>query len=680
MKKKVVLLVFFCLFFLAYCLFFCHVALCQEYLVSVTADSEKIGYFLIYKKEGKYFAEAELFKKLGFPCKEDLPLERLKQSGKYKLDIQHQILRFTSKFPKRHKKKPIPPDLVVTPKKEFSFRGIDYTLGIFTTVSPTRVSESYSFSILSKLWSFESQLFHSRADTYFNLMERDEKNRWLKEIQAGKIYPHDLEPIEGISISNEPYYRLKEFSQYTYTLTETPGSRVDVFRGSDYIGTYYIDRVPYKLTLPIDYGTNAFNFYVYTPTGKLKTFRKEIEVYNYFLRPEEFNYCLAIGRDLSDDKIFTQGRLSYGLSKHLTLEAGKTKKGYIRSYLDIAGMMISPTFEFGGEKGFEIMYYDTISLSGSFTYQKKEGSRLFLVGSPGSLIPTHPTFTFKKTREATSYKVQSYLNKRIGFLNMSLVPSITFEDDRREFCLLSYLNLPKRTKLISELSLERNAGKSWFDKSFTIERNTKWGYIGLTLDKPASGGLSLMFYADLVRFPFTTLNLKLRKENSFSVSSTISGHLDKRLRPYRETQRGQGCIEVVTYLDKNMNHLYDRKDELIDAGFMFQGKTYHTKNGRRVIWSLPPFMDYELTFLDEIDVSPVLYHIAVKTERASCTRVEVPYVEMKEIEGYVKSKRDGIRVILFKDGKPYRKMLTRFGGYYYFRVKNGPNYEIVIKE
>jgi len=58
----------------------------------------------------------------------------------------------------------------------------------------------------------------------------------------------------------------------------------------------------------------------------------------------------------------------------------------------------------------------------------------------------------------------------------------------------------------------------------------------------------------------------------------------------------------------------------------------------------------------------------------------VPYVEMKEIEGYVKSKRDGIRVILFKDGKPYRKMLTRFGGYYYFRVKNGPNYEVVIKE
>jgi len=86
------------------------------------------------------------------------------------------------------------------------------------------------------------------------------------------------------------------------------------------------------------------------------------------------------------------------------------------------------------------------------------------------------------------------------------------------------------------------------------------------------------------------------------------------------------------------------------------------------------------TFLDEIDVSPVLYHIAVKTERASCTRVEVPYVEMEEIEGYVKSRRDGIRVMLLKDGKPYREMLTRFGGYYYFRVKSGPEYKVIIKE
>jgi len=89
-------------------LFFCHVALCQEYLVNVTADGKKIGYFLIYKKEGRYFAEAELFKRLGFPCREDLPLERLKESGEYKLDIQRQVLRFTSKFRRREKKKLFP--------------------------------------------------------------------------------------------------------------------------------------------------------------------------------------------------------------------------------------------------------------------------------------------------------------------------------------------------------------------------------------------------------------------------------------------------------------------------------------------------------------------------------------------------------------------------------------------
>ena len=540
------------------------------------------------------------------------------------------------------------------------------------------MSKSYSFSILSKLWSFESQLFHGRDDTYFSLIERNEKSRWLKEIQAGKIYPHDLEPVEGISISNEPYYRLKEFGQYTYSLTETPGSRVDVFRGGDYIGSYHIDRVPYKLTLPIEYGSNGFDFYVYTPTGRLKTYRKEIEVYNYFLRPKELDYRLAIGR--SDGEILTQGRLSYGLSRRLTLEAGKRKKGYIRGYLDIAGMMLSPTFEFGGERSLKAIYHDTISLSGSLTYQKKEGSKLFLMGSAGSLIPTHPTFMFKKTRKTTSYRVQSYVNRRIGPLGIHLIPSVTFEDDSREFHLLSYLTLPKRLKFISELSLRKEAGKSWFDKSFTVERDTKWGYIGLTLEKPASGGLSLMFYADLMQFPFATLNLRAEKGSRFSVSSTISGHLDRRLRPYRETQRGQGCIEVVTYLDKNMNHLYDGEDEPIDAGFMFEGKTYHTKNGRKVIWSLPPFMDHELTFLDEIDVSPVLYHIAVKTERASCTKVEVPYVEMIDIEGYVKSRRDGIRVILLKDGKPYREMLTRFGGYYYFRVKSGPEYKVIIKE
>jgi len=519
----------------------------------------------------------------------------------------------------------------------------------------------------------------------------------------------------GFRITNTPTTLRRSFGTYLLRRRTEPGWEVELYVNNVLIDETVTDASgEFQFEVPLSYGSTDVTLRFYGPWGQEEVEEETIDIPFSFVPINEIEYSIQGGRTIVDENHrFLHGRVSYGLSRNITLHAGyETFERNIESRnMPFAGATFSP---FGNA----MMSYSYVGNSwheGSFLFRTTggiyfdAGARIFEDGQDAWRTPNEKElrmgfssplnlfdrrFMFRSNARSVenlsgwAHFIDSQLGFFAGRANINL--SSRFRMGR-----LSMANFAVDARLI----LGRNwniSANTWYDAEemeFLYSRVQVQRRFGPHVRMSAN--LNHSFTNDQTSFSLNaSVDLQFGRvttgvlatgdtwQTNQNVFTSIQfGGKSHKVRARSRSNLGRGTIDVRLFVDANHNGVRDEGEPLVDQAivslsgssrvdlidvdsvFRFYGLELYTNYiinvDRNSLPSISWTIDHEV------------YSIYPEPNRVRT--IEIPVKPMGEIEGRVLLEtRDGttiparnIRVVIYdSDGKEAVRLSTDEMGYY----------------
>ncbi|TVR85815.1 MAG: hypothetical protein EA411_12195 [Saprospirales bacterium] len=150
----------------------------------------------------------------------------------------------------------------------------------------------------------------------------------------------------GFRITNTPTTLRRSFGTYLLSRRTEPGWEVELYVNNVLIDETVADASgEFQFEVPLSYGSTDVTLRFYGPWGQEEVEQVTIDIPFSFVPINEIEYSIQGGRTIVDENhLFLHGRVSYGLSRNVTLNAGfETFERNIESRnMPFAGATFSP--------------------------------------------------------------------------------------------------------------------------------------------------------------------------------------------------------------------------------------------------------------------------------------------------------------------------------------------------
>lgn len=660
-------------------------AFSTEYLVSANIQGKNLGQFIVSEENGEYFAEQAFFEKLKLPVKEPMPLTFLSKYGTYEFNRVTQNLVFVPDKPEwfaEMKKRTAEnkTDGEQVKSKNFDLKSIDY-----------QVNSTYSKSsapVYSLFGTATGRLYIADIDANFSTMDgkstgtaqyHDETNKYIRDVQIGAIPQYGIQ--YGISASNEPVTRYQGgFGSQSIFVNYPIDTMLELFQNGNYLGTFTVNSPNFKIDLDLAYGTSDFLLVAHKPDGNIeeKHIRKSVD--SYMVQPGRFEYLAAYGTDINNDQQY-KIRAAYGVKSWMTLfTEDDVKLKSIGGYFKINDDLMITTKVFNDGIAGELSYsWQWLDFKGIFNNRTSIQDRLGIIGIKTFL---NPVFKIYKNDLTDTQKYSLQISQTIDrfrvtpFFEQKSISNVI----SRTAGVKTVLGLPNSYRLQGDYAYEDNRTQTF---NFNVIKSLTIGELKVFADfysNPTTAFTIKDAGAEVRLYNFKYASLSAQYSHNFadksdSATLSVSGSLT-RGGTCKSAQRTYATIKINTFVDRNNNGIKDDGDEPIDTVITVNKQLYETQHGSVLISDLVPYIQYEINAQGEMDAEPAQSTYITLANRGELTEINIPFIAMKEIEGQVEAKKEGVVVKLTDDLGKIRTMKSIYDGYYLFRVPSDRTYTL----
>ena len=199
----------------------------------------------------------------------------------------------------------------------------------------------------------------------------DNDRKVVRQVMAGKISANSIssifDPVVGVQITNTPTYVRKSYGTYLYSAYVQPNWVVELYVNNafvDYVKSDAVGLITYNI--PLSYGTTEVTTRYIGPWGEAHDYTQNFVVPYNILPENVFEYKVSAGVvEDSTGSIYSQGRMSYGLTEKVTVGGGVE---YLSSISTVRGLpflntsvRISPNMLFSAEYVYGVRYKGLLS-------------------------------------------------------------------------------------------------------------------------------------------------------------------------------------------------------------------------------------------------------------------------------------------------------------------------------
>jgi hypothetical protein len=554
---------------------------------------------------------------------------------------------------------------------------------------------------------------------YYRWRYVNNDNKYIKQFTLGKIGASTkstiLFPVIGAQITNASTKIRKSFGTYILSDHTQANWTVEL-----YINNVLIDYMQadangfFSFDVPLMYGRTEVSLRYYGPWGEEELFSNQFVVPTAFLPKKEMEYTISSGI-IEDGKgsVFTNAKVNYGLSNHVTLGAGVE---YVSSLeLNKSIPFLNSSFRVSSQLFLTASYYSKVLLDLNLNYTTPKNLRFDFDYSKYDKNQQAIRFNYTEIRRASvslpirssffsgtsRFNVQQNLINSTKFttsefllsgsshgFNFNFTTNAFFTNNNKPIVYSNFstsLRLPKRFVLVPQL-------RYGYDKDAITTLQTqlrkpifKKGYIQASFNynfnnQNASFQIGFTQNFDQINTGFSSIFNK----NSASFSQSASGSLI--FEPQADfvsfnnrANVGRGSVKFVPFLDINANGKKEAKEPLVKGvQIILRAGNRHLINpdGTTIITGLEPYIKNYVE-LNTSKVNSIAWRIKNKT--LSCTLnpnqlkiIEIPVQVLGEVSGMVYRKENeqligtgGLKVTIYDlHDKLITSILSEPDGYF----------------
>jgi hypothetical protein len=552
-------------------------------------------------------------------------------------------------------------------------------------------------------------------------------NKYIKQVTLGKIGASTkstiLFPVTGAQITNASTKIRKSFGTYILSDHTQANWTVEL-----YINNLLIDYLQadangfFSFDVPLMYGRTEVLLRYYGPWGEEQLFSNQFVVPTIFLPKKEMEYTISSGI-IEDGKgsVFTNAKVNYGLSNHVTLGAGVEYVSSLESTKTIP--FLNSSFRLSSQLFLTTSYYAKVfydlnlnyttpnNLRFDFDYTKYDKNQQAIrfnyteVRSASIAVPIRSSFFSGTSRfnvqqnliNSTNFTTSSFLlsGRSHGF-NFNFTTNAFFTENNKPRVYSNFstsLRLPKRFVLIPQLRYGYDADATTTLQTLLRKPIFKKGFIQASFNydfKTQNTSFQIGFTQnfDQINTGFSSIFNK----NGTSFSQSASGSLIFEPQAdfvsfNNQANVGRGSVKFVPFLDINGNGKKEEKEPLVKGVkiiVMGGDRKLVNPDGTTIITGLEPYIKNYVE-LNTTKINSIAWRIKNKT--LSCTLnpnqlkiIEIPVQVLGEVSGMVYRKENekligtgGLKVAIYDlHDKLITSILSEPDGYFsYLGLKSG---------
>jgi len=573
----------------------------------------------------------------------------------------------------------------------------------------------------------------SNRNLFYRWRYANNNKKFIRQIMLGRIGTQSIStiynPVSGLQITNSPTINRKSFGTYVLSDHTEPGWIVEL-----YVNNVLIDYVKadasgfFTFNVPLIYGNTDVTLHYYGPWGEEKISEQNHKIPYDFLPKNKIEYTISSGIVEDDENsIFSQARMNYGLSRHITVGGGFE---YLSSITNNKSMpFVNTSIRLASNMLFTGEYTHGVRYKGMLTYN----------------LPSNFNFSIKYTKynETQQAVINNYreqlrtmISKRFRIFNISTFSQLTIDHHtigslkltNSEFVLsgsshgvnvnlttYAYFMGDESTSINSKLALSTRLPANIMLKSqvrYDYKNNrllsSRCGlekhlfrhcFINTSYERNFNGNTNYFNIGIRYDFSFARVGSYVRHNNNTTTfTQSASGSLIYEAKAnYLEFNKnsnvGKGGIVFLPFLDINDNGKRD-KDEPKLSGLNIRvhggGITKKREDSTIVVLGLEPYIDYFVE-LNANSFEYIAWEIKKKTLNIAINPnqlrlIEVPVSVLGEVSGMVYIKKENeqkgigrIKVCFYNsDSILVASTLTETDGYFYYLGLGPGSYTVKI--
>lgn len=553
------------------------------------------------------------------------------------------------------------------------------------------------------------------------------ENKYIKQLTLGKIAVPTkatiLFPVTGAQITNASTRIRKSFGTYILSDHTQANWTVEL-----YINNVLIDYLQadangfFSFNVPLMYGRTEVTLRYYGPWGEEHFFSNQFVVPALFLPKKEIEYTISSGI-IEDGKgsVFSNAKVNYGLSNHVTLGGGAEYVSSLQSnkiipFLNSSFRLASQLFLTGNyyAKVFyelNLNYTTRKNIRFDFDYSKYDRKQQAIrfnyseIRKVSISMPIHNSFFSGNSRftiQQNLFGTSQFTNSEFlisgnshGF-NFNFTTSAFFTESSKPSVysnISTSIRLPKKLVFVPQLRYGYSASDVTTLRTELRKPIFKKGFIQTSFDynfNNQKGSFQIGFTNNFDRINTGFSSIIYNNSASFSQSANGSLIFEPQADFVSFNNRisvGRGSIKFIPFLDINGNGKKESKEPLVQGvkiELMGGDRQFINTDGTTIITGLEPYIVNYVEF-NTSKINAIAWRIKNKT--LNCTLnpnqlkiIEIPVVVMGEVSGMVYRKENkqlmgtgGLKVVIYDlNDKLITSILSEPDGYFsFFGLKSG---------
>jgi len=448
------------------------------------------------------------------------------------------------------------------------------------------------------------------ASLYYNsstpFSEKQQRYLWryvnndfapLRQILAGKIHTGALStlynPVIGVQLTNTPTTYRRSFGTYLLSDHTEPGWTVEL-----YVNNVLVDFVKadasgfFSFQVPLVYGNTIVKLKFFGPWGEERTREQNINIPYNFLPEKTLEYTASAG--IVEDSMasrFSRARISYGLSRNITIGGGAEYLSSVTSQPFMpfvnASVKITNNILVSGEYAHGVRATSTLSyrlpsnmqLDINYTWYDKEQKAIFYnyreerkasLTVPLKLgkVSAFNRFTVNQmVLPSSKYTTAEWLitGSLLG-INTNLTSYALFVDEIKPYVysnLTLAFNAPLGFLVMPQVQYSYSNNEVLSVKTRIEKKVFKQGFLNMSFERNFRHDITLAEAGLRYDFSFAQAGASVRQYGDktsliqYARGSVINDRKTKFLKTDNRTNVGRGGIIVIPFLDLNSNGLKD---------------------------------------------------------------------------------------------------------------------------
>jgi hypothetical protein len=533
-------------------------------------------------------------------------------------------------------------------------------------------------------YNYNSQFKFDNRQLNYQWRWIDNDKKFIKQAQAGKIYPNTLAfinaPVVGTVIRNTPTTVRKATGYYTINEITEPNWMVELYINNQLVDYTTADALGrYIFKVPIVYGYTTLQLKYYGPAGEERSEERTLNTAFSLMPSKEFEYGLTAGV-LQDSLSSRMGKaeFNYGVNTSLTIGAGVEYLSSIpgNPAIPFAKITLQPfnklvingqyahsvktqvlvNYYFKKNAFLEIDYFrfKEGQLATPFNALRELKAKLF-IPLKYKMVSGYATIDYSGLGYKNyNYKQATFIfsgyYKKFSATSTTVLNRLPYEDSYTIFgksAILFSFRLQKGLSIRPSATVNLNE-KNILLYGAEIEKRIKKGIFSISYQKNIlyndyTMGLGLKYDLKFMRTGLSSLINKHSVTTSQNAQGSLAfGSGNKYIHANQLSAAGKGGISLYPFLDINQNGIFDKGERMVKltaVKVMSSNVIFNDKDSIIRIPGLYAFTRYNLQFNDR-DLENISWRFKNHTydvliDPNQFKRVDIPVIAMGEINGMV---------------------------------------------